>query len=54
MNLLKQMTVHESLTFLVEIPVGDKIPRKVIIRISGIGLCVLIRMQKTCNRLSSS
>lgn len=46
--------LHESLTFLVEIPVGDKKPRKVIIRISGIGLCELIRMKKTCNSLSSS
>ena len=45
--------LHESVTFLVEIPVGDK-PIKVIIRISGIGLCEFIRMKRTCNRLSSS
>lgn len=45
--------LHESLTFLVEIPVGDK-PMKVIIRIFGIGLCELISMEKTWSRLSSS
>lgn len=45
--------LHESLTLLVEIPVGDK-PMKVIIRIFGIGLCELIRMKKTWSRFSSS